>query len=321
MMVEYSCCFHKHNHHLSLLSSFSSSFSLSSLSTFSLYALNDNNSIIDNTTNAINDPVSLSTYLRRTVLSLIGKFTSDDGQYVDYNTMKTSDEFAKFVEYSMILPTFSIERLLLLSEQQKLSFFINLYNVLILHANCIIGFPENSVESRTDFFRGKTGAVYNIGGFNFSPDDIEHGILRANHAHPSGQSEGKFFADSDPRGKLALRSLDPRIHFILNCGATSCPPLRVCGEDPEKVLKSAAASYLLSQAIKIDFNNKTLKMPKLLMWYGKDFGDTITERLEKILTMLPEESSLDIKRLIQENDVDNYTVDYDSYDWTNNNVK
>ena len=321
LMIGLQCC--GSFKHFSLTTASFSSFS-SSLSTFSLsslYALNDNIKIIDSTTDTINDPVSLSTYLRRAVLSLIGKFTSDDGKYVDYSTMKSSDEFAKFVQYSLILPTFSIDRLLLLSDEQRLSFFINLYNVLILHANCIIGFPENTIESRTDFFRGKTGALYNIGGYDFSPDDIEHGILRANHAHPSGQSEGKFFADSDPRGKLALRKLDPRIHFILNCGANSCPPLRVCGDDPEKVLKSAAVSYLLSQEIKIDFNKKTLKMPKLLLWYGKDFGNTIGDRLEKILTMLPEEKTESIRRLIQDNDIDSYTVDYDSYDWTNNNVK
>ena len=209
-----------------------------------------------------------------------------------------------------------------LSEQQKLSFFINLYNVLILHANCVIGFPENSIESRTNYFRGKTGALYNIGGHDFSPDDIEHGILRANHAHPSGQSEGQYFSDNDPRRLLAMSKLDPRIHFILNCGASSCPPLRVCGDDPEKVLKSAAVSYLLSQEINIDFTKKIITMPKLLMWYGKDFGDSMTQRLNTIMTMLPEDYSgfKNIQKVLQE-DIDSYIVDYDSYDWTFNNIK
>lgn len=207
-----------------------------------------------------------------------------------------------------------------LTNEQKLSFFINLYNVLILHANVNLGFPDNTVDARSNFFRGNTGALYNIGGHNFSPDDIEHGILRANHAHPSGIQNGdKYFIDTDPRSKLALTTLDPRIHFILNCGASSCPPLRVCGDDPEKVLKSAANAYL-SQGVTVDFDNKIIKMPKLLMWYGKDFGDTIKERLEKIVSMLPEENSVNIRKLLKE-DVDNYIVEYDNYDWTNNNVK
>ena len=235
--------------------------------------------------------------------------------------MKISSEFASFVEYSKILPTFSLEKLILLSNDQKMSFFINLYNVLILHANCIIGFPDNNTESRTLFFRGNTGALYNIGGFNFSPDDIEHGILRANKHHPSGGQHGDtYFAVNDLRSKLALPKLDPRIHFILNCGATSCPPIRVCGDDPEKVLKSAAISYLKSNEIKVDLNNKTIIMPKLLLWYGDDFGKNIQERLESILNMLPEEDCVNIKKVLEDNP-ENYSVIYDTYDWSNNNIK
>lgn len=280
---------------------------------------NKSNLISDNDIN--NNPVALSTYLRKAVLKLIGKFTSDDGKYVNYSDMKISPEFASFVEYSQILPTFSLERLMLLSNEQKMSFFINLYNVLILHANCIIGFPDNNPESRTNFFRGITGAIYNIGGYNFSPDDIEHGILRSNKYHPSGgQQHGTYFDVNDLRGKLALPKLDPRIHFILNCGATSCPPIRVCGDDPEKVLKSAAVSYLTSQEIKIDFSCRTLSMPKLLFWYGEDFGKNIKERLQTILTMIPEENSVDIKKVL-EDDPESYSVIYDNYDWSNNDIK
>ena len=99
------------------LSSFSlissSSFSLtSSLSVLSLYALNDDtNSNSINNDNPNNDnPVQLSVKLRRAVLALIGKFTSDDGKYVDYAAMKHSNEFIEFVQYSYMLPSFSLER-------------------------------------------------------------------------------------------------------------------------------------------------------------------------------------------------------------------
>ena len=39
------------------------------------------------------------------------------------------------------------------------------------------------------------------------------------------------FEDKDPRSKVALSELDPRIHFALNCGARSCPPIRVYTEE------------------------------------------------------------------------------------------
>ena len=73
---------------------------------------------------------------------------------------------------------------------------------------------------------------YNIGGQNFSLNDIEHGILRNNdnfngslisfakffifHKEMSDRSEPRF-KQHDPR-YLIVQELDPRIHFALNCG-------------------------------------------------------------------------------------------------------
>ena len=58
---------------------------------------------------------------------------------------------------------------------------------------------------------------------------MEHGVLRANKGHPaSGEPE---FAASDPRHSVSLSVVDPRIHFALNCGARSCPPIRVYTEE------------------------------------------------------------------------------------------
>ena len=69
-----------------------------------------------------------------------------------------------------------------------------------------------------------TKYAYNVGGLLFTLDEIEHGVLRCNRGHPKDQKP--LFSDEEPRISLALGSLDPRIHFALNCGATSCPPIR-----------------------------------------------------------------------------------------------
>ena len=66
--------------------------------------------------------------------------------------------------------------------------------------------------------------AYNVGGLLFTLDEIEHGVLRCNRGHPKDQKP--MFSDEEARESLALNSLDPRIHFALNCGATSCPPIR-----------------------------------------------------------------------------------------------
>lgn len=62
--------------------------------------------------------------------------------------------------------------------------------------------------------------MYIIGAEIFTLDDIEHGILRSNSNMNMqlGDSRMKFIMD---------KPLDPRIHFTLNCGAKSCPPILV----------------------------------------------------------------------------------------------
>ena len=47
--------------------------------------------------------------------------------------------------------------------------------------------------------------------------------------HPSaGKAE---FEMTDPRSAVCLTEVDPRVHFALNCGALSCPPIRIYAED------------------------------------------------------------------------------------------
>lgn len=84
--------------------------------------------------------------------------------------------------------------------------------------------------------------AYNIGGLILTLDEIEHGILRSNAGHPAAKK--KLFADDDPKMKLVIPTLDPRIHFALNCGAKSCPPIRIYqSEKLDKQLEIAAKSF------------------------------------------------------------------------------
>ena len=92
--------------------------------------------------------------------------------------------------------------------------------------------------------------------------------------HPSaGKQE---FPNDDPRFKVTLKSLDPRIHFALNCGARSCPPIRVYTEDKlEGQLDTASVSFLDQEVsvIKDPASGKwILELSKLFLWYGDDFG-------------------------------------------------
>lgn len=67
---------------------------------------------------------------------------------------------------------------------------------------------------------------------------------------------------------------EPRVHFALNCGAVSCPPIREY--DPKNLdhhLDVATRTYLSSdQAVRIDVRQRTVYLSPLFRWYRKEFG-------------------------------------------------
>ena len=79
-----------------------------------------------------------------------------------------------------------------------LDFWINLYNALVMHASVVLGHPTDK-ETRAACFSGTSGGKYRLGGFDFSLDDIEHGVLRG-----SPQGDSRSFQDGDPRQFLAV---------------------------------------------------------------------------------------------------------------------
>ena len=107
-----------------------------------------------------------------------------------------------------------------LSREDTIAFFINIYNALVIHAKVARGHPTN-LWQRYKFFNYTS---YTIGGYMYSLQDIENGVLRANR-----KGIGQFrrpFGSKDPRRKIALSRPEPRIHFALVCGAKSCPPIK-----------------------------------------------------------------------------------------------
>jgi len=229
------------------------------------------------------DPLELSRALQKQALVLTDTYASVDGSRVDYQAMRKSSEFSSYVTLSTLLQSCTLESISTLPTPIRMSFFVNLYNAMIVHANCVLGPPEDSPAGRAVFFSGKSGAVYVIGGAKFSPDDIEHGVLRGNNPHPSQPPiASSYLLPWDERAILAIPYLDPRVHFVLNCGAASCPPIKILGDDPEPALATAAAAYLEGE---IRLNNDKVYLPRLVLWYAKDFGLDLQSRVGRLLGM------------------------------------
>lgn len=203
----------------------------------------------------------------RALLMLKTAAISDEGTKVAYDTLRKSEAYRELRNLTPHLRRLRPEDLP--GRTERLAFWINLYNTLVLDA--VISYDiQRSVNERLGglgFFRR---AAYNVGGLRFSADDIEHGILRANASHPF--LPGSQFAQGDPRLAWMMESRDPRIHFALNCASRSCPPIAAYRADQIDAQLEQAVRNFVDAETSIDPAEGTLQLSSIFNWFRDDFG-------------------------------------------------
>ena len=133
---------------------------------------------------------------------LLGKYAKQDGRKFDYAGLKSDEASeARLDEYVTALAEV---KLFTLSKQELLALFINAYNTYTVKTilDNVSAQGEYEIESIRDIRAVFDREEHVVGGFRLSLNNIEHNILRP------------YFKD-------------PRIHFVVNCASTSCPPLPV----------------------------------------------------------------------------------------------
>ena len=175
---------------------------------------------------------------------------------------------------------------------QKKTFWINIYNAFILKK---LRLNPKGYNKRNSFFSKKNIRIAN---HLFSFDDIEHTILR--------KQKWKFGfgyitnpATSNILKSLVVFQLDFRIHFALNCGAKSCPPIRIYkGDQLESQLNKAQKEFIQNSS-KVNLNS--IEVSKLFLWYKGDFGSK-----SSIIKLIEQNTGKDLK---------NKQISYSSYLW------
>lgn len=78
--------------------------------------------------------------IRKLILKIYAAFLSPDGKKVNYKGIAGSDEFKKYVRLTKELQRVNVVDA---SGNEKVAFFINIYNALVIHANVAFGPPVN----------------------------------------------------------------------------------------------------------------------------------------------------------------------------------
>jgi glutaredoxin len=235
--------------------------------------------------------------LRDRILALYDVYLSSDGRHVDYAGMRASPEFAAYVDATAELQTVDVHAL---TRAERVAFFLNVYNALVVHVSAAVGPPSGFFDRLTYFDRH----AYDIGGHAYTCDDIEHGVLRGNRPGAAsveailgvpGASRGPFGSE-DPRAAHACVPMDPRIHFALVCGARSCPPIRTYTAEGLDAQLAAAAEAFVAGDVEVGDDAATTRVVTVSKitgeWYAGDFGRDDEERLRALAGYLPENSDV-----------------------------
>lgn len=152
-----------------------------------------------------------------------------------------------------------------------LAFWINAYNANVLRAVLEEFDGDTGYSVSQDDFAFFTAARHPVAGMMLTLDELEHGVVRGDWAHPSVAGAPELDALMVEHARLwEGTTVDARIHMALNCAARGCPNL---GREPydnrslDAQLDAATAAFLGNP----DKGAGPDGITQLFQWFAADF--------------------------------------------------
>ena len=85
---------------------------------------------------------------------------------------------------------------------------------------------------------------------------------------------------------------EPRIHFAIVCASIGCPRLMNEAYMPntldQQLVTNTKDFFSHSQNLQVDTNAKTIKLSKIMEWYGTDFGADVGTQIRTLEKYFPQ---------------------------------
>lgn len=195
---------------------------------------------------------------------------------VDYKQLINDETFSEIINS---LKTYDTSKLI--STNQKLAFWVNIYNIAAIKVVLENDIP-NSIKDAGNLFKPvwKKNAI-SIGGKTYSLGEIEHEILR--------------------------KMDQPLIHFGIVCASLSCPDLRIEAYRPETVISQLEDNTRLflmnkTKGLKLDHSKKEVVLSPIFKWFKADFKDGISQLVKQYTSF----------------EISTYKIKYMDYNWNLN---
>ncbi|XP_057765945.1 uncharacterized protein LOC130986531 [Salvia miltiorrhiza] len=172
-----------------------------------------------------------------------------------------------------------------LTHQEKLAFWINIYNSCMMNAFLEYGIPEDPET----VFELMQKATVTVSEHVLTAITIEHFILRLPYHSKYTSSKSTKYDETMTRSMFGLELSEPFVTFALSCGSWSSPVVRVyTASQVESELETAKREYLQA-AVGISTIRKVIAIPKLMDWYLLDFAKDFESLVDWICLQLPSE--------------------------------
>jgi len=181
------------------------------------------------------------------------------------------------------------------TDAKKYAFWLNTYNAFIQYH--LQKKPEY-YDDRGSFFKLP---LNNIAGVEMSFAEIEHGILRRSQLELFLGYLTNPFASKREKN-LRVNKRDYRIHFSLNCGAKSCPPVAIYGDTNLDQQLDFMSKKFLDKFSSYNKEENLVTTTSLFSWFRGDFDGS--EGIRKILKKYEVINDTDVR------------VKTEKYDWT-----
>lgn len=197
---------------------------------------------------------------------LLRQYVDSSGR-VNYQTWKASSA-QMLKDWLRQLSSFDLS---IADSNQRLAFWLNLYNALVID-QVLDQYPITSIRPGVlgipnwlAFLQFFQKPVYQLGHRTYTLNQIEHEVIRPEFG-------------------------DPRIHFALVCAAVGCPLLRNQAYQPDQVQNQleADAVRFINNPDKVYYQSPVLYCSKIFQWYQQDFirmSGSIPQYIQKYLAL------------------------------------
>ncbi|KAG6547624.1 hypothetical protein Mapa_011073 [Marchantia paleacea] len=186
----------------------------------------------------------------------------------------------------------------LMKHEEKMAFWINVYNALMMHAYLAYGIPRSHLKRLSLVQK----ASYKVGPHSINAHMIEHCILGCRSRRPTQWLQTFFstaskFKSGDERKSYALDKVEPLVCFALCCGGRSDPAIRVySAKHVRQELELARRDYLQA-SIGIRSGSRVL-LPRILEWYARESSIAHSNLLEWVCQFVSDKQQAAIKKFL-----------------------